>query len=573
MPSIGLDETITNNVNLTAPDFARGDLVTVITPHLRIDGEGTHTSLHGFVAAPIALYAKTGAENNYIYPSANLVGNLELYEKFFQVEAAINASQQFLNPFGPQPVSIASATDNRYTATSYRVSPYIQGTAPGEIKYQLRNDNTWTTLSGAPISTENAFYDVWSGSVEGPVRRFGWAVEGNWNEVKFNEQRPQISELARAKLIWQADPQLRFNAAGGYENNRFPFVTYKGPIYGGGFQWTPTERMNVVGNYEHRYFGSSYLFTFDNRTPLSAASISVSRNVTSYPQQLLTLPPTGNVAALLFFMFASRIPDPAARLAFVRAIHLGPRAARRAVERAADLHAADQPAGDRHRHLRAARRAQQHLPERVLAAPGADRRFRQSVAPVPVRLQQQYAIGRSADMVAQADAARLARCVADVAPDHREPADSRPRGFGEAEDRPGVRRSSRCRRRCRLTLRSTPARAIRSRAATRCPAPKPERATTRKSPASPESPTRSSERRDVRNLLPAHRQALPAQPRSVVLLRQPRATSARSRTSSTGSTRARASSSSPARSAPARRRSCGAFWSSSIPPRSSLSSS
>ncbi len=76
--------------------------------------------------------------------------------------------------------------------------------------------------------------------------------------------------------------------------------------------------MNVVGNYEHRYFGSSYLFTFDNRTPLSAGQHPASRNVTSYPQQLLTLPPTGNVAALLFFMFASRIPDPAARLAFVQ---------------------------------------------------------------------------------------------------------------------------------------------------------------------------------------------------------------------------------------------------------------
>ena len=37
---------------------------------------------------------------------------------------------------------------------------------------------------------------------------------------------------ARAKLIWQADPQLRFNAAGGYENNRFPFVTTKGRFTG-----------------------------------------------------------------------------------------------------------------------------------------------------------------------------------------------------------------------------------------------------------------------------------------------------------------------------------------------------
>jgi uncharacterized protein (PEP-CTERM system associated) len=318
VPSIGLDETLTNNVNLSASDLARGDLVSVITPRLQIDEESPRTSLHGFVAAPTSLYAKTGAENNQVYPSANLLGNAELYEKFFQVEAAVNASQQFFNPFGPQPASIANATNNRYTSSLYRVSPFVQGTAPGEVKYRLRNDNTWVTLSGAPISTRNAFYDVWNGSVEGPVRSFGWAVEGNWNEVKFTEQQPQISELARARLIWQPEPQLRFDIDGGYENNRFPFVTYTGPIYGGGLQWTPTDRMKVVGNYEHRYFGSSYLFSFDNRTPLSAASISVSRNVTSYPQQLFTLPPTGNVAALLFFMFASRVPDPAARLALVQ---------------------------------------------------------------------------------------------------------------------------------------------------------------------------------------------------------------------------------------------------------------
>ncbi len=234
MPSIGLDETITNNVNLTAPDFAQGDLVTVITPHLRIDGDGRHTSLHGYVAAPIALYAKTGAENNYVYPSANLVGNLELYERFFQVEAAVNASQQFLNPFGPQPVSIASATNNRYTATIVPGQPYIQGTAPGEIKYQLRNDNAWTTLSGAPISTDERLLRHWSGSSRAPSGGSAGRSRGTGTSVKFNEQRPQISELGRAKLIWQADPQLRFDAAGGYENNRFPFVTYNGPIYGGG---------------------------------------------------------------------------------------------------------------------------------------------------------------------------------------------------------------------------------------------------------------------------------------------------------------------------------------------------
>ena len=68
---------------------------------------------------------------------------------------------------------------------------------------------------------------------------------------------------------------------------------------------------SVVANWEHRFFGSSYLFTFDHRTPLSVVSLHASRNITSYPQQLATLPPTGSVAALLFSLFATRIPGSA----------------------------------------------------------------------------------------------------------------------------------------------------------------------------------------------------------------------------------------------------------------------
>lgn len=316
-PSITVDETLTNNVNLQPSDKAKGDLVSVVTPTLSFDERGPHTSLNGYVAAPIALYVNTGAENNKIYPSANLLGNLRLYENRLQVEGQATVTQQFFSPFGAQPATLAYATGNRYTSSLYRVSPFLQGTTPGEVTYLVRNNNTWANLNGAPVSTGNSYDDEWIATIEGPLRTFGWAVDGNWNSVKFTGQRPQITELARAKLVWQADPQLRLFVDGGYEDNRFPLVEYRGAIYGGGGEWSPTGRMKVVGNWEHRYFGSSYLFSFSNRTPLSAADVRFSRNVTSYPQQLLTIPATGNVAALLYQMFATRIPDPLARLDFV----------------------------------------------------------------------------------------------------------------------------------------------------------------------------------------------------------------------------------------------------------------
>jgi uncharacterized protein (PEP-CTERM system associated) len=314
VPSVSVQETLTSNVNLSEAATAKGDLVTQVTPQLTISERGPRTSLQGDIAAPALVYVRTGAENNQVYPSVNLIGSVEGIERFFFVEGAINVSQQFFTPFGAQPQSLANATQNRYTTATYRVTPYVQGVLPNNVKYELRNNNSWTNLSGAPIATNNSYTDEWKGRASSPLAPFGWALDYDWTDVKFTDQRPTTTQLVRATLRYQADPQLRFDLDGGYEDNQYPFVDYRGAIYGAGVQWNPTERTNVAGNWEHRFFGSSYLFNFDHRTPLSAINVQASRNTTSYPQQFLSIPATGNVPLLLNFLLQSRIPDPAQRL-------------------------------------------------------------------------------------------------------------------------------------------------------------------------------------------------------------------------------------------------------------------
>ena len=319
-PSVALQETLTSNVNLSPSATAQSDLVTQLTPQLAIEERGARTSLNGVIAAPALVYVRTGAEHNQVYPSVNLLGTVEGIERFFFVEGAINVSQQFFTPFGAQPQGLANATQNRYTAAEYRVSPYIQGITPGNIRYEVRNSNTWTNLSGAPISTKNSYVNEWLGNVSSPVAPYGWAVDYQRTDVKFTDQRPTITELARATLRYQVDPQVRFEVDGGYEDNEFPLVDYRGAIYGVGVQWNPTPRTSFVGNWEHRFFGSSYRLAFEHRTPLSSFKVQASRNTTSYPQQFLTLPATGNVPLLLYSLLQTRIPDPTQRLQTVLAL-------------------------------------------------------------------------------------------------------------------------------------------------------------------------------------------------------------------------------------------------------------
>ena len=155
-PGVYVQETLTNNVNLVPSNLATADLVTEITPVLHITEKGARSSLAGSIGIQGLVYARTGAENNQIYPLANLLGNVEVLDKLFYVEGAVVASQQFFNPFGAQPINIANATSNRYSSVLYRVSPYLQGVATGGITYLLRNNSSWANLDGTPIATNTS---------------------------------------------------------------------------------------------------------------------------------------------------------------------------------------------------------------------------------------------------------------------------------------------------------------------------------------------------------------------------------------------------------------------------------
>jgi uncharacterized protein (PEP-CTERM system associated) len=311
--SVGVLETFTNNVNLSPSGSAESDLVSQITPALSINEKGAHSSLQGFISVPILLYARTGSENNTAYPTGSLTGSIEAIDKFFFIEASATASQQFLNPFGQTPVSLANATDNRYTSVAYRVSPYIQGVTVGNVTYLLRYNALWGNLSSTPIAVNSNFYSEWIGTLESPVAPYGWGVDLDRTEVKFNDQRPQITQLVRFRLRYQLEPQFQVSGSVGYEDNQYPLADYADAIYGVGLTWRPNEVTNLLATWEHRFFGASYLATFDHRTPLSSWNLRASRNITSYPQQLGALPAGGNVPGLLNDLLSTRYPDPAQR--------------------------------------------------------------------------------------------------------------------------------------------------------------------------------------------------------------------------------------------------------------------
>jgi len=314
VPSIGLESTLTNNVNLSPNRIS--DWVNQLTPGVRFNETSAHTQLNGAIAVPVLLYART-SENNRVVPEANIAGTLEAIDKFLFVDANASVSQQFQTPFGARSASLANATQNRYTAQSYSLSPYIKGNMPGSLSYQLRDTNTWSDANASSIGSGRSYVNEINGFVTRAPTPLGWTFEYDRSDLQFSDQQSQITEIGRLRGLDRIDPTVELSVSIGYEDNRFFLTEERGTTYGAGVRWRPSDRTTVRANWEHRFFGSAYDVAVDHSTRLTVWSLSASRNISSYPQQLATLPQGGNVDALLNALYATRIVDPIQRQTLV----------------------------------------------------------------------------------------------------------------------------------------------------------------------------------------------------------------------------------------------------------------
>lgn len=313
-PSIGAESTFTTNVNLDREK--KSDWVNQLTPSVTFTENGAHSRINGSIALPVLLYART-SENNYVAPQANVNATFDAEHVLF-LDASAVVSQQYLSPFGSRPTDLVTATNNRYTAQTYKISPYLKGQGPNDIDYELRQQNTWSNATNSTIANNGRSYtsEVLGHVTRAPVPT-GWSFDYYRNDIKFEEQPKETIERTRANASFRAMDTLQLSAIAGYEDTRLIGLVEHGPTYGASLQWRPTDRTAADVTWEHRFFGAAYTATFAHRGPLWVWSLSALRDLQTYPQQLAALPQGGNISSLLNSLFSSRIPDPLARQTFV----------------------------------------------------------------------------------------------------------------------------------------------------------------------------------------------------------------------------------------------------------------
>lgn len=309
-------ETYTNNVDFAPQGQTQSDFVTSLTGTVGISGGSPRLKLNAALAATEVIDGR-GRHTGSIAPVGALTANYEVIDNFAFVDASASLSQTYLSPFGPQPRDLVNATGNRYTAQAYSVGPYVKGLLPGNISYLVRDQNTWTTSSNAgnsAASVPTTYNNSISASLSKAASQWGWSLDYSRNYYDSGSiDGTSVTETVRGSLPYRIDPQLQIALRAGYESDRFLNHAVRSSIYGIGGQWQPTERTNVNGFWEHRFFGSGYSLDISHRLPRAALSASFSRDLSTYPQLALTIPAGASVAGYLNAAFTSRIQDPTER--------------------------------------------------------------------------------------------------------------------------------------------------------------------------------------------------------------------------------------------------------------------
>jgi uncharacterized protein (PEP-CTERM system associated) len=312
--SIATEVGATSNSQLDAATRSK-DLIGSVQPRVTVLGEGPRFRLNASAAVNAVTYAE-GTRDDDVYPEVDVRATLVPIERFFSVDAGVRVGQAFANPFALRANSGTNVSPDAVTTTQVSLSPTLDVTIlPLNVRTRLRSDivRLYDDRDDPATASATGNYNAHSVSVESLARPLTWAVQADRNETRYVDATPQISENARLRVGYWFTEQFSIGLREGVERNNFIDANDLRQVHGAEFAWRPTERTDLSGFAERRFFGTGWNLNFTHRMPWVSWNLGLDRDISSTPQELFRLPAGGNVAGLLDALLTTRFPDPLER--------------------------------------------------------------------------------------------------------------------------------------------------------------------------------------------------------------------------------------------------------------------
>lgn len=313
VPTIGLNETYTDNVRLSADGKQESAYITQVSPGLTINATGQRLKLQANYVMQNSYYSGDTNEtktNHLLRSNANVA----FVQNLFFLDANANITQQNLTPFGQVTDNDFTLSKNRVEVRTYSASPYFRRNFDnkfiGELRYSY--DSVASSAQTNADSTSDTFrFNLNSGQA---FKTTNWGLSYSQQNVHFERQATLESAMATLNFDYYISPLFRLTSTAGHEKNSYVSLAEKRPGYFGtfGFAWVPNQRTSLIFNAGDRFYGKTYALTLSQRARLSVWSLGYNEDVTTTRGQFL-LPATNNTSAFLDQLWQTTIPDAASR--------------------------------------------------------------------------------------------------------------------------------------------------------------------------------------------------------------------------------------------------------------------
>ena len=316
-PSLSLNETYTDNVNLLADDQARSQFVTELAPafSLAVDSRRLKASAYGSYRQ--YLYSNPDEVRFRNDHNSQYGGSMQstVAEDLLYVDASFSSSRRTTSAFGPtvedSPYSLLNSTQVK----TWSISPYVVQRIGNDALASLRY-----TRDSVKSNERSRFGDSVADSValnldsNPDERKLGWGLNYLRQDVDNKLAGESSIENLNGRLRYRLNRALALTATAGYDRYDYQALGGRtaGRSWSTGFAWTPSQRTSIEASIGRHFYGSTGSLAATVRSRRTVWIVNYGDSITSSRQQF-SLPSTIDTAALLDRLFQTSIPDPVQR--------------------------------------------------------------------------------------------------------------------------------------------------------------------------------------------------------------------------------------------------------------------
>lgn len=328
VPRVSVTETLTNNVQLTSVN-PRSDLVTEVTPGIRVNSQGARLKGYLDYSVDKIMYAQSSASNQY-QRALNTAGTLEAIDNWAYIDFNGSISRQAISPFGTPSISNTAINTNQTEVSSYQISPYVRGRLGDVANYEARYSRAITRSYAGPFSDVNSTNGTAKISGNTAISGLGWSADASQQNIDYSNSLPAEADRFTVGPSYAITPQLHVSANAGRELNNYTTPDKQSYSTSGvAVNWTPSPTTTLSASRELRSFGETHNVNLEHRTGRTVWKFTDTKDILQAQGQT-GVANLGSIYGLLYSQFASIEPDPTARAqlvnAFLQANGLNPNA-------------------------------------------------------------------------------------------------------------------------------------------------------------------------------------------------------------------------------------------------------